>query len=93
MYFLIAFASSTLFYLRSCAHPQSAIFNLNSFITLCALFICTCTYVHGLRPSYFDNHRHGLWGIFRKAAVIGERLSPAVSLVCLFMAFHILFLE
>jgi hypothetical protein len=39
-------------------------------------------------PSMVDPYRTGVRGVFWKAARVGERLSPYVSLCCLFMAFH-----
>jgi len=36
--------------------------------------------------------RHGVAGFLWKMSRIGERLSPFISISCLFMAVHILFL-
>jgi hypothetical protein len=50
------------------------------------LTICTSTYLHALWPSIMDRNKNGAFGIFWKLARVGERLSPYVSLCCLFMA-------
>ncbi|CAG8767817.1 1885_t:CDS:2, partial [Dentiscutata heterogama] len=41
-------------------------------------------------PALLDKNKTGLLGLFWKAARIGERLSPYVSLACIAMAISIL---
>lgn len=50
------------------------------------LVICTSTYARALVPRLIDQRKHGLLGVFWKAARIGERLSPYVSICCIIMA-------
>ncbi|KAI0970984.1 hypothetical protein F4678DRAFT_462119 [Xylaria arbuscula] len=65
---------------------QSALFNFQSLLLVILLLICTSAYVHNLFPTILDRNKQGLMGIFWKAARIGERLSPYISLCCVFMA-------
>ena len=65
---------------------MTAILNFASLLRVIILIICTCTYIHGLYPSLLDKNKHGAFGLFWKAARVGERLSPYVSLVCVVMA-------
>ncbi|KAG0266087.1 hypothetical protein BG011_003295 [Mortierella polycephala] len=53
------------------------------------LMICTCTYVQS-QTSLLDRNKTGVLGIFWKAARIGERLSPYVSLACICMGISLL---
>jgi Protein of unknown function (DUF1242) len=78
--------------------PQSAIFDFSSLITVLLLLICTCTYVKLYKASIFDHtaepHRHtGFKGVCWKLSRIGERVSPYVSVCCLMMAVHELFID
>jgi len=70
---------------------MSAIFNFSSLLTCVLLIICTCAYVHAYAPSWLDGHKHGVRGIARKLAIIGERLSPFVSLGLIGLGVKILF--
>lgn len=70
---------------------QSALFNFQSLLIVVLLFICTCAFVRQLRPSLIDPKAEGFAGIFRRAAVIGDRLSPVVAFACISMAFATLF--
>ncbi|KAK7977816.1 hypothetical protein PG996_003866 [Apiospora saccharicola] len=65
---------------------MSALFNFQSLLLVIILTICTSTYVHGIFPTFMNNRKQGFMGIFWKAARIGERLSPYVSICCLAMA-------
>jgi hypothetical protein len=67
---------------------MSALFDFKSFLGTLLFFICTSAYVKMKAPSMVDPYRTGVRGVFWKAARVGERLSPYVSLCCLFMAFH-----
>ncbi|KAF9902192.1 hypothetical protein EC991_005205 [Linnemannia zychae] len=53
------------------------------------LMICTCTYIQS-QTSLLDRNKTGVLGIFWKAARIGERLSPYVSLACICMGISLL---
>ncbi|KAK8094264.1 hypothetical protein PG997_000949, partial [Apiospora hydei] len=68
----------------------SALFNFQSLLLVILLVICTSTYVHGIFPTFMNNHKQGFMGIFWKAARIGERLSPYISLCCIAMAVSIM---
>ncbi|KAG5361226.1 Protein kish-A [Yarrowia sp. C11] len=65
---------------------MSALFNFQSLLLVILLFICTSSYVHSTFPAIMDRNKTGPLGIFWKAARIGERLSPYVSLCCIAMA-------
>ena len=87
---------------------MSALFDFPSLIIVILLFICSTSFLRALYPSIFttksateDNttstspaaqHR-GLYGICWKASRIGERLSPAIAVTCVIMAFHVLFVK
>nr|ABV22162.1 conserved small protein [Perkinsus chesapeaki] len=72
---------------------MSALFNFQSLLTVLLLTICTCTLLRPKFPSFIDNHKPGFVGFFGRFAVIGERLSPYVSLACIIMAVVTLFLR
>ena len=69
-------------------------FNFTSWLTIILLFICASAYLHRrVGPyKYGDPETQGFSGVFWKAARIGERLSPWVSIGCIVMGFHTLFL-
>lgn len=67
---------------------MSALFHLQSLLTVTLLLICTCAYLRSLFPSLLDRHKTGLLGTFWKLARVGERLSPWVAAACLVMAAH-----
>jgi len=69
---------------------MSALFDFKSFLTVVLLSICTCTYVKLLAPNLLDPYRTGFRGLFWKAARIGERLSPWVSICCIIMSISVL---
>ncbi|KAF9340144.1 hypothetical protein BGZ91_003299 [Linnemannia elongata] len=68
---------------------SSALFNFQSLLLVILLMICTCTYVQS-QTSLLDRNKTGVLGIFWKAARIGERLSPYVSLACICMGISLL---
>lgn len=83
---------------------MSAIFNFSSLITVLLLLICTTAYLREMRPAIFDGgmvqepgqpliKRPGLSGFCWKLSRIGERLSPFVSVSCILMAIHVLFVK
>jgi hypothetical protein len=55
-------------------------------IIVALLIICTASYIRGIWPSFIESHKRGFRGMLRSAAVIGDRLSPAVALGCVAMA-------
>lgn len=65
---------------------MAALFNFQSLLLVILLLICTSTYAHGVFPGIIDRNKDGILGIFWKCARIGERLSPYVSICCVFMA-------
>ncbi|KAH7724916.1 hypothetical protein AAVH_07508 [Aphelenchoides avenae] len=70
----------------------SAIFNLQSLLTVVLLLICTCAYIRSIFPKIIDRQKEGIGGVFWKCARIGERLSVWVSLGCFTLAALLLFL-
>ncbi|KAH8821172.1 hypothetical protein F5884DRAFT_766864 [Xylogone sp. PMI_703] len=68
---------------------MSALFNFQSTLLVLLLLICTSAYTHQLFPGIMDRNKDGFFGLFWKCARIGERLSPYVSLCCIFMAVSI----
>lgn len=54
-------------------------------IIVMLFFICTASYIRGIYPSFVESHKTGFRGILRSAAVIGDRLSPFVSILCIAM--------
>ncbi|EPQ29874.1 uncharacterized protein PFL1_02547 [Pseudozyma flocculosa PF-1] len=70
---------------------MSALFNFQSLLLVILLLICTCTYVRATAPALVDRNKQGFMGLFFKAARIGERLSPYVSLACIIMAAYEVF--
>ncbi|KAK9478826.1 hypothetical protein V1514DRAFT_329866 [Lipomyces japonicus] len=71
---------------------MSALFNFQSLLLVILLLICTSTYAHQVIPAIMNRNNSGVFGIFWKAARIGERLSPYVSICCIAMAIS-LFLQ
>ncbi|KAH0289815.1 hypothetical protein KCU62_g4110, partial [Aureobasidium sp. EXF-3399] len=65
---------------------MSALFNFQSLLLVILLFICTCSYTHGVFPAIMDKHKDGFTSVFWRAARIGERLSPYISVCCVVMA-------
>ncbi|RPA83381.1 DUF1242-domain-containing protein [Ascobolus immersus RN42] len=65
---------------------MSALFDFHKLLYVILLIICTSTYARATFPGVVDRNKDGLFGVFWKAARIGERLSPYVSICCLIMA-------
>jgi hypothetical protein len=88
---------------------QLGILKFQTLLLVVLLFICTCTYLHGVFPAFLDRNKNGCaqlqpqmgttrkreyrsdnvdrpLGTFWRAARVGERLSPYVSLCCVAMA-------
>lgn len=38
---------------------KSALFNFQSLLLVILLFICTCSYTHGVFPAIMDKHKDG----------------------------------
>ncbi|KAG5437764.1 hypothetical protein PCANB_000477 [Pneumocystis canis] len=70
---------------------MSALFNFQSLLLVILLLICTCTYIRAQAPVLMDRNKNGALSVFWKAARIGERLSPYVSICCILMAVYDLF--
>ncbi|KAF3544429.1 hypothetical protein DY000_02000876 [Brassica cretica] len=68
----------------------NALFNFHSFLTVVLLVICTCTYLKMQFPAILEQ-KTGFRGFFWKAARIGERLSPWMSVGCFMMGVSIIF--
>ncbi|KAF3012038.1 hypothetical protein E8E14_008452 [Neopestalotiopsis sp. 37M] len=69
---------------------MTALFHFQSLLLVILLSICTSTYLHGMFPTFINNHKQGFMGMVWKAARIGDRLSPYMSLCCVFMAVSML---
>ncbi|KRH93822.1 DUF1242 domain-containing protein [Pseudoloma neurophilia] len=69
---------------------MSALFNFTSLIRLLILSICTTTYVKRQFPSMIGKKQEGMSSIFYKAVVIGTRLSPYVSMMCIFFGLQMI---
>lgn len=92
---------------------QLGILKFQTLLLVVLLFICTCTYLHGVFPAFLDRNKNGYvekavmrrilrrretesdiprrpLGTFWRAARVGERLSPYVSLCCVAMAVGLL---
>ncbi|RYN69214.1 hypothetical protein AA0117_g10972 [Alternaria alternata] len=66
---------------------DTALFNFQSLLLVILLTICTATYAHATFPTFLDSRKDSYYiSPVWKAARIGERLSPYVSLACVVMA-------
>ncbi|KAF8430143.1 hypothetical protein EV426DRAFT_526573, partial [Tirmania nivea] len=71
---------------------QSALFDFNKLLLVILLMICTSTYIRSVFPGIIDRNKEGyatthvIPAFVWKAARIGERLSPYVSICCFIMA-------
>ncbi|KAH7125239.1 hypothetical protein B0J11DRAFT_527788 [Dendryphion nanum] len=68
---------------------MTALFNFHSLLLVILLTICTATYAHSTIFTGLIDRNKDTNGAIRqvwKAARIGERLSPYVSLACVVMA-------
>jgi hypothetical protein len=72
---------------------MTALFNFQSLMTVVLLSVCTATYLRPRFPSFIDAKKAGFPGLFGRFAVIGERLSPYISLGCFVMAIVTIFLR
>ncbi|KAL5625089.1 hypothetical protein BROUX41_005149 [Berkeleyomyces rouxiae] len=69
---------------------MTALFNFQSLLLVILLLVCTSTYMHAIFTGFMDKNKNGFMSIFWKCARIGERLSPYISICCVFMAMSIL---
>ncbi|KAF2026302.1 DUF1242-domain-containing protein, partial [Setomelanomma holmii] len=66
---------------------QTALFNFQSLLLVILLTICTSTYAHYVFPGIIDRNKDNYFvAPFWKAARVGERMSPYVSIACVVMA-------
>jgi hypothetical protein len=65
---------------------MSALFDFQGMLTCLLLAICMCAFLKPQFPKIFHPRRPDFWGVLGKLAVIGERLSPYVSLACFIKA-------
>lgn len=79
---------------------MSALFDFTSLLTVLLLFVCTCAFLRAVTyrpgatpPSFLDSYQKGFLSVAWKAARIGERLSPVISVACVLMAVHLLFVK
>lgn len=70
---------------------MTALLNLHAMLVVLLLSICTCSFLRPSFPSLIDKKAQGFRGVAGKLAVIGDRLSPYVSVACLLMAGATLF--
>ncbi|TBU10897.1 hypothetical protein CWI38_1488p0030, partial [Hamiltosporidium tvaerminnensis] len=66
---------------------MSALFNFDSLMRVSVLVICTSTYIKKHFPSMISKESKGISSVFYKSSVIGERLSPYVSITCIVFGF------
>jgi hypothetical protein len=69
---------------------MSALLNFQSFLVCVQLFICSSTYLAAQLPSYIRRDKDGFAALIYKGSVIGNRLSPYVSMSCLAMGVTVL---
>ena len=67
------------------------ILSLSSIMVSLVLSICTCTYLRPRFPGYIHPKLPGWYGALGRFAVVGDRLSPLVSALCVVMAVVTLF--
>ncbi|KAI6205026.1 Ribonuclease P [Aphelenchoides besseyi] len=60
---------------RAKSFKLSAIFSLQSLLSVILLLICTCAYIRSIYPRIIDYKKEGIGGVFWKCARIGERLN------------------
>lgn len=72
---------------------MTALFNFQSLLTVVLLSICTATYLRPRFAAFIDPKKAGFPGLFGRFAVIGERLSPYISVGCVVMALVTIFLR
>lgn len=71
---------------------MAAIFSFESTVYVIILIICTATFTRQFRPSLFHRESPEAYKrILYKCSVIGDRCSPAVSLVCFLIGLRTLF--
>ena len=71
---------------------MTVLFNFESTLYVIVLTICTATFVRSYYPSLFTRQSQELHKkCLYKCSVIGERCSPLIALVCVWMALRFIF--
>ncbi len=70
---------------------MSALFNFDSLLVLLCLAICLSTYLGRSFPDKIRTFNSGFSGLIKNGYIIGERLSPFVSIACIALAIKNLF--
>jgi len=55
-------------------------------LTLIILAICLSTYLRRTWPNLINGFKEGFSGMIRTFSVVGDRLSPFVSIACILLA-------
>ncbi|CCW64777.1 unnamed protein product [Phytomonas sp. EM1] len=73
---------------------MSAFFDFETILYILLLTICTATYLRQYSPTLFHRDSYELYKKFLyKCSVVGDRLSPWVSICCLILAMKIIFID
>ena len=71
---------------------MSALFNFETVLYVLLLIVCSATYLRQFRPTLYHRDSAELYKKFLyKCSVVGDRLSPWVSICCLVLAFRVVF--
>ncbi|AYU82821.1 Protein of unknown function (DUF1242) [Leishmania donovani] len=71
---------------------MSALFDFETVLYVLLLIVCTATYLRQFRPTLYHRDSFELYKKFLyKCSVVGDRLSPWVSICCLVLAFRVIF--
>lgn len=57
-------------------------------LTLMVLLICLSTYLRRTWPGLINNFKEGFSGMIRTFSIVGDRLSPFVSVACILLAIN-----
>ncbi len=57
-------------------------------LILIVLFICFSTYLFRIWPEKIKSFDKGFSGLIKNASIIGERLSPLISIGCIALAIN-----
>ncbi|CAJ1445955.1 unnamed protein product, partial [Effrenium voratum] len=72
---------------------MSALFDFQGLLVVMLVSICTCSYLRPRFGNFLQPKAPGFMGMFGRFAVIGDRLSPFVSVGCIVMAISTLFVR
>lgn len=76
------------------ARHMTFLFSFQAVLYVLLLCICSATYLRELRPTLFHRDSTGMGRQFLyKCSVVGDRLSPLVSIGCFVAAGRILFVD